>query len=197
MASARAARASPGSAPSATSRTPSRSASSSCAFSIIGGRVIGARRIYPTPRSPSTGMPEAISVAISRQIVRTDTSSRAAISAARCNRPSRRIWIKSKRRSVRRMAAVGPAPHHWSSHLTQHLMMRQDHAGRINHRHEIRKGRIGHQRSCGSGGAVPVFPMYEVAPAPLRMADRSGPIAGHLPQGSLARLCRGHNGLVF
>ena len=42
-------------------------------------------------------------VVYANQIVRTETPSRSASSAARCNRPSRRIWISSNRRSLRRM----------------------------------------------------------------------------------------------
>ena len=74
----------------------------------MGGKVMGWRSIYPTPRSPSTGMPDAASIAISRQIERTETPKSSARSAARCKRPSRRIWIRSNNRFERDILAGLP-----------------------------------------------------------------------------------------
>ena len=52
-------------------------------------------------RAPSIGRPLSASVAMSRQMVRTETPSRAARSVARCSLPSRRIWTMSNRRFLR------------------------------------------------------------------------------------------------
>ena len=80
-------------------------ASASSVDRIIGGKVMAPRNRYPTPRSPWIGRPAAANIAMSRQMVRVDTPSRAAMSPARCSLPSRRVWIRSNKRSVRRMAS--------------------------------------------------------------------------------------------